>query len=1067
MKLSSLLLTITILQAFASGSYSQATELSLDLRDATVEQVLLEIENRSEFYFLFNDQLVDIDRKVSISVENQKIETILTNIFLNTGVDFIVLDRQIVLSPSEYLTEVKSILEPKTVSGQVLDQNGEPLAGVSIVVKRTGQGVISDVTGHYSISDVSAEDVLVFSFVGMLTEEIVVGEQSIIDVTMAVDVIGIEEVVAIGYGVQKKSDITGTVASLSKERLDMVPNLNIAQAIQGSISGVMIQTSTAGAASDEVIMIRGRNSITASNTPLIVLDGIPYSGAIRDINPNDIQSIEVLKDASAAAIYGSRGANGVVLITSIEGRKGKPTIAYDGKVASMNYTSLPDVMNGEEFYDFKVQRGGLDGITASEQEVYDAGEGLDWIDIVTRKGLSHQHNLSVSGGTENTTYYISGSFLDVRGIRLNDDYLRTTGRLNVESKITDWFTIGTRTQLTYDDRSGVPVTSNVIETNPLVTLYDDDGKLTIYPWPEDTYFGNPLQVTLWNDIDKSYQVQTNNYAIIDFPFIKGLSYRLNTGVRVRFTDEATYRARDGKIGLEAGGESSTNRGLYNNTVIENILSYNNAFGKHNIFATGVYSYEENKYTSHGLNASKYPHDFLKWYSAGQAEILNPHYSYTNTVLISQMLRLSYNYDSRYLLTATGRRDGFSGFGANTKWGIFPSVALGWNLVNESFFPLGDLFSQFKLRISWGLNGNQAISAYQTITRLGSADGISGGNTTVGYIPNNIGMDDLGWESSETMNIGLDFGFLENRITGDLNLYRTITSDLLLERTISPVSGFTGITQNIGKTENKGIELSINSRNIVSGDFTWSTSGNLAGLKNEILALYGLLDDEGNEIDDISNWWFIGQPIRVNYNYVRDGIWQLDESEEAAKWGSKPGWVKLKDLNGDYVMDPDNDRQIQGQRDPKLLWGLTNSFSYKNFRLDVFIHGVHGVTKNNTLMQDAVWGDEARRNTTNKDRWSPENPDGVFYINEPLAQSQGGVGTVWLENASFVRIKDLTLSYDVPESIISSYGFDRIRLYVTGRNLLTLTKWSGLDPELDNQYYIPLQREIVFGLNVGF
>ena len=265
MKLSTLLLTITVLQAFASGSYSQATELSLDLRDATVEQVLLEIENRSEFYFLFNDQLVDIDRKVSISVENQKIETILTNIFLNTGVDFIVLDRQIVLSPSEYLTEVKSILEPKTVSGQVLDQNGEPLAGVSIVVKRTGQGVISDVTGHYSISDVSAEDVLVFSFVGMLTEEIVVGEQSIIDVTMAVDVIGIEEVVAIGYGVQKKSDITGTVASLSKERLEMVPNLNIAQAIQGSISGVMIQTSTAGAASDEVIMIRGRNSIKASN----------------------------------------------------------------------------------------------------------------------------------------------------------------------------------------------------------------------------------------------------------------------------------------------------------------------------------------------------------------------------------------------------------------------------------------------------------------------------------------------------------------------------------------------------------------------------------------------------------------------------------------------------------------------------------------------------------------------------------------------------------------------------------------------------------------------------------
>ena len=534
--------------------------------------------------------------------------------------------------------------------------------------------------------------------------------------------------------------------------------------------------------------------------------------------------------------------------------------------------------------------------------------------------------------------------------------------------------------------------------NPLTRAYDESGILTIYPWPEENYYGNPLEATLWDDVDRSYQAITNNYAIIDFPFIKGLSYRLNTGFRARFNDEATYRPKTSTSGYEDNGSASTDRTLSTNTVIENILSYNKEFGKHTIFATALYSYEKNERTNNGEDASNFPNDFLSWYASAQAVNSIPSYSYNQTVLISQMLRLNYAYDSRYLMTLTGRRDGYSGFGAETKWGIFPSVALGWNLANEDFFPLKNLFNELKIRASMGQNGNQAVGAYETITRLGSADWLSNQTPMVGYLPSSIGMDDLGWESSRTLNIGLDIGMLQNRIRADLNFYKTNTTDLLLNRTISPVHGITSITQNIGETENRGIELSLTSRNVVTPNFTWTMSGNLAAVRNEILSLYGFLDEEGNEVDDIENKWFIGHPIRVNYNYVIEGVWQLDEEEEATTWGSRPGFVKFKDVNGDGQLTADEDKEIVGQLDPKFIWGLSNTFSYKNFKVNIFIHGVHGVTKDNEYMQDDVYH-YIGRNTINKNRWTPDNPTNDFYMNAQNAHLMAGVSA---EDDNLVR-----------------------------------------------------------------
>jgi TonB-linked SusC/RagA family outer membrane protein len=540
-------------------------------------------------------------------------------------------------------------------------------------------------------------------------------------------------------------------------------------------------------------------------------------------------------------------------------------------------------------------------------------------------------------------------------------------------------------------------------------------------------------------------------------------------VRKSFTDRAQYRGRNTQSGLESLGRSTTSNSVSNNTVIENIISYNRDFGNHTVFATALYSYEGVKNSSNSLSADHYPNDFLMWYSSQQADVRIPSTSFIETSLISQMARVNYSYASKYLVTLTVRRDGYSGFGASSKWGVFPSAALGWNLAKENFFPLKTLFSELKVRASLGLNGNQAIGAYETISRLTVENMVAGNRTQPGYIPVKLGLDNLGWESSKVINLGLDFGILNNRISGNINWYRTNTTDLLLDRTISPVQGITTITQNIGETQNTGLELSLNTKNIVSKKFQWSTSGNISFNKNEILSLYGMFDANGKEIDDVANKWFIGQPIRVNYDYVWGGVWQLNEATEAAKYGSLPGYVKLKDFDKDGALRP-QDRRIIGQRDPKVLWGLTNTFTYSNFTLNIFIHGVHGITTQNFLMTDEVQGAEVRNNTLLKNWWTPSNPTNGWYMNKlEAARMAGNLGRIY-ESSDFIRVKDISLGYDLPKNFIGKAKISRLRFFVTGRNLVTFTKWQGMDPELTDQVSqlgVPLQKEYVFGVTLGF
>jgi TonB-linked SusC/RagA family outer membrane protein len=1045
--------------------------VELRLKDVKIEKVFDAIEKQTEYNFVYAEGELNIDDLVSINSKSSSVYDVLIEISKQVNVKFKQVNRNISVQKLDekqkepVLEIIYDSFQTNTITGKVIaDDSPSGLPGVNVIIRGTNTGTVTDLNGEYSIDVPGPEAILVFSSVGYLSQEVAVGNRTLVNVTMNIDVVALDEIVVVGYGTQRRSDITGSVASLPKERLENVPNINASQALQGAIPGVSIIQTSAGASPGSSLMIRGRNSIKATNDPLIIIDGIP--GSIMDVNPNDIESIEVLKDASAAAIYGSRGANGVVLITTKLGRTEKPTISYNGYYSIQQLDNLPHIMNGGEFYNFKKVRD-PSAITDFDTERYESGDWTYWPDLAFRTGSSHQHNLSVSGATQSTRYYVTGGFLNVEGIAVNDKYTRATSRVNIDNDITKWLTFGTRTSIAYNDRSGAfPNMGDVFNISPLGVPYDEDGNLTIRPIYYEPNHSNPLAPLLFDDINRSYNVITNNFLDVDIPFISGLKYRINTGVRLGFANRATYRGRNTLIGNVAGGSATTIRSESSQILVDNIITYMNDFGRHSISGTLLYSVESNNDASNQLDASRFPSDLLKWYASAQAENVIPIYNFRDDNLISQMMRLNYSYHSRYLLTLTARRDGYSGFGARTKWGLFPSAAIGWNIHNETFFPSG-IVSDLKLRLSYGLNGNQAVGPYQTIARLTSAgaDMVSLKQSVAGYLPITLAQDNLGWEASRTLNFGLDFGLMENQIRGDINVYRTNTTDLLLDREISYVHGIPSITQNIGETRNTGFEFSLNSLNVSNNDFSWNSIGSMSYNRNRIVSLYGFLDEDGREIDDVINRWFIGHPINVNYDYKWAGIWQVNEADEATKYGQQPGFVKVEDINNDGKIDA-LDRQILGQTDPTLLWGLTNTFSYKAFSLNVFVHGVYGRTRLNPLKNDHAQA-EVKLNRTLKNWWTPENTNTNWIANHYNAQFQGGVLVPVYENADFLRVKDISLSYNLPHSLSDRIGLNQFRIYITGRNLFTFTKWDGLDPELASQTSIPLQKEYVLGMRIDF
>jgi TonB-linked SusC/RagA family outer membrane protein len=949
------------------------------------------------------------------------------------------------------------------VHGRVVNAQNQPVAGAAIAAQGSGAATTTSATGEFTLTVPSASATLLVSALNFEAATVPLNGRTEIVITLTGQAVQLDALVVVGYGTQKKSDVTGSVASIGPERLEDTPATSVLQALQGALPGVTVRTTGAGAEPDNSVMIRGRHSITASNSPLVILDGIPFDGSLSEINQSDVASIDVLKDASAAAIYGSRGSNGVILITSKQG-SGKPQVSYDGYAGIQQIAHLPRLMNGTEFAAVKCQRvsGGQNcesDFTTTEAANLAAGRSVDWIDLATRMGYQQQHNLSVAGGTGGTHYRISGSGLDVQGIAKNDSFDRYTLGLNLGQDFGSSFKIGTATQLSYSDRGGLPASFDAaFEMNPLTNAFNDDGTQAVYPWQEDTFFANPLQGLLVTNSDVTRRVFTSNYAEIALPFIEGLTFRVNAGLDYADGDVARYFGRDTRTGFAADGYASTSRSTRSDWTLENLLRYTRSFDQHSFDLTTLYSLSGHTQESESLTAKGFPNDVLTYYQPNLARELDPSAGITESNLVSQMARLNYSYASRYLVTLTARRDGYSGFGSNHKYGLFPSAALGWNVSDEAFWPFADRFNALKLRLSYGKNGNQAIPPYRTLARLNDESYVDEGTSLPGFIPSSLGNPDLRWETTTATNFGADFGLLENRITGTLDLYRSHTSDLLLNRAISPTHGIDMVTENIGETANRGAELSLSTLNLEGSNYSWRTDFNISADRSEIVDLYG------NGEDDLVNQWFIGEPIDVNYGYKFDGIWQATD-DIANSWQptAKPGDVKVKDVNGDGVIDP-LDRTFLGRVDPTYTAGLGSTLKYGAITLNAFMHTVQGVTRSNSLLADGL-GDDGRYNTIVKQYWTPENPINSYPANRPATRLGLPVG--YYQNASFIRLKDVTLSYDVPETVAGRFGVGSLRVYVNGHNLWTHTKWTGLDPELSSQTSTPLERTFVGGIDVHF
>lgn len=958
------------------------------------------------------------------------------------------------------------------VSGVILDAKGLPIPGATIKNETTAKVAISDGNGRYKIAATKGESLL-YTFIGYTTKTIVLGSQTQLNVTLAeASDKMLNDVVVIGYGTQKRSDVTGSVVSVPKARLSQLPVTNVLQSIEGAVAGVNVTTTSSVPGSQPSALIRGQNSITAGSGPYVVVDGVPLSktgGSLNDINPNDIASVEILKDASATAIYGTNGSNGVILITTKRGTSGKPIIRYGGYAGLDNIAHILEPRSGAEYAqkyaDFLKQTGQVQTRPVpniGELPAYNAGTTTDWVDEATQQGKIQNHNVSISGGTPDVRYFISGDYLDQKGVIKGYQFNRIGLRSNLDLNVTSFLTVGTSLFLTSNNYDGGR--ANLLfatAMSPYGQEYNANGTYKIFPMEPEQLYTNPLLGLKTTQISRTTNINGNGYAEIKFPgALTGLKFRLNAGYTYFPKREGSYI---GRLANDLNGTARSFNASTNSYTIENILTYSKDIKKHHFDFTALYSAQERKYNETTAGAIGFVNDELGLDNIG-AGATQTSGSYRDRYgLNSQMGRLFYSYDSKYMLTLTARRDGSSVFGAGTtKYGVFPSAAVGWTITNENFMKNVKLINNLKLRLSYGKTGNEAVSVYRTITTDGTSRSPFNGISTIGVLAGNLGNSLLQWETTKTANIGLDFGILNNRVTGSVEAYQNKTNGLLLNRSLPIITGYNNVLDNIGKTTNKGLEVTLNTQNVAGKDFRWETMIVFATNRNKITDLYG----DGK--DDLGNRWFLGKPIRVIYDYQMTGVWQTGEDVSKQDPTAKPGSLKFADLNGDGKITAD-DRTILGQIDPKWTGGLTNTFHYKNINLSIFIQTAQGMTKNN---QDLTYGDETGRRNTPAEigYWTPEN----MSQTRPALSYNNTLGYGYASNASYTRIKDVTLSYVFSQNLLDKLHLGGLTIYASGRNLHTFTKWVGWDPENNyssrgsgdwvNNY--PITRTFVLGLNVS-
>lgn len=1020
------------------------------------------------------------------------------------------------------LGAMQVVLAQKNITGVVTSkEDGNGIPGVSVVIPGTNTGTLTDVAGKYSLTVPNKATTLKFSFVGMKTVEVPIGTEKEINLAMEAESTTLDEVVVVGYGAVKKSDLTGAVSSVKGRELTQLPTQRVDQALQGRASGVSVQNTDGEPGGNVTIRIRGGNSVTGGNNALVVVDGV-QGGNLSTINPNDIESMEVLKDASATAIYGARGANGVILITTKKGATGKPEISYSYSIGTQSLSHKLDLMNAGNYArksnDYAATQNGTVNspitpvipFTAAQIAAFDAGGGTDWQNEIYGNGLIQNHQLSMSGGTEKTHYFVSGGYMDQKGIVINTAYKRYTLRANLDLNLTKWLNAGVYTNL-MKDIGNVPPTGEgtyygdilgqVINTiarfDPCTPVYDAVGNYNFKALKggpsgtkgyADPDVWNPMATAVETKAEKN-NVNTELSTFLEFVFSKDLSLRVTGSASIFNMDDTRYYGSKTQPGFGTSGSGILEFDQSQYYQNSNILTYKKTINeKHRLIFTGVAEQQLSKSKYTDIEAQGFFSDITGIHDLGGAGIVPTRYNtFTKTAINSFLGRVNYVFNNKYMLTASYRADGSSVFGENTKWGYFPSASLAWKASEEEFIKNLGIFSDLKFRGSYGKTGNQAIQPYQTLASVGSGFNypyLGDGSTSIGYQLTVAANPNLKWETTAQTDLGLDLGFFGQRLIATIDVYKKTTSDLLLNTQLPNYTGFASIITNVGSVQNKGIELSLRGDPVVGKDFSWSTGGNISWNRDEVLALatdaaLPIITNTGGGYNIYKNgaWALkrlvVGQPVDNMYGYVNLGTWSEAERAEALKFGQLPGDAKWKDVNEDGKITIADGNEIIGKASPKFIWGWNNSLTYKAFNLSFLIIGSHGNDIFNAVRiktETPNYGTSANL----EDRWTIDNQNTdvpAFIANQsriaqltvidpntgnpkvtPSQVSKIGAdqrSSRWVEDGSYVRLKNITLSYTVPTALLSKIHVAKLNVFVTGSNLFTSTRYTGYDPEVSS------------------
>lgn len=1079
MKLATFLILISL--QVSANTFSQQ-KISVDFENIRLDKALKVIEKKSVYHIVYSNFLVTDQEKVTLRAQDALVTDVLKKLLSNTGLTFKVMVNNLVVISRE-----GQIPADARISGNVTDgATGLPLAGATVLVKGTKTGTSTDNSGNYSLS-VPDNAVLIISSVGYDDVEIPVNGRTEINISLNPSTSGLNEVVVVGYGTQKKSDLTGSVSRIKGEDVTLLPTQRVDQALQGKAAGVMVLNTDGAPGGNTTIRIRGMNSINGNNNALVVIDGL-QGGDLNSLNPNDIASVEILKDASATAIYGSQGANGVILITTKTGKLGKPVINYTYDISKSKLSKKLDLLGAADYarninaVRLSQNGGGINPLPVfSDAEISDFAKngGTDWQDVIYRVATTQNHQLSISGATDKINYLVSAGYLDQEGILLNTGYKRFSVRGTVNAEITKWAKFGINWYGSKEDANSALFGGNTdwpnnpigaaLRFSPTIAVFDADGNYS----RASNQYGNP---TLWNPLASAVEpiinngtIQNNLNAYLEFQLAQGLTLRVTGGTIISNVNDLSFLNSKTFLGLQSNGAGvvyEDHSTYYQNS---NILTYDKVFDRHHITFTGVAEQKISNDYSSTINASDFLVQKTGINDLAGANIITTESSKTERVINSYLGRINYIFDDRYLLTASYRADGSSVFGKNNKWGHFPSAAVAWRASQENFIKDLGIFSDLKIRGSWGTTGNQAIRPYQTLARVASGGNYpynGGDQTDLGFYISSAQNPNLRWESTRQTDVGIDIGFFNQRLTFTADYYDKTTTDLLIPRELPSFTGLTSIIDNVGSMGNKGWEFTLEGTPVSNADFKWHSGFNISFNKTTVLDLGGAKmigyksGGSGQGTNSPFMYLIVGQPYGQMRGWQYLGVWGEKDAEEAAKYGQLPGDPHYADINNDYLINK-LDTTLIGNSMPKYIFGWNNQVTYKNFDLFVQIQGKEG----NDIFNVARIALEATDGTSAQllNRWTPQNQnsdipgiidqrtreDAALVNKISFPASTGNTLSRYVEDGSYVRLKNLTLAYNFPKSLLKSVFITNLRLYISGTNLITITKYKGFDPEVSS------------------